>query len=142
MNTLSLGRYIPYDSLVHRMDPRCKILALVAFIVAIFMPMKNWAMTFTMEGIALVVFSTILISSHMKITQILSNLKSLWIMVIFLLIIFVITPRANPTVGIAFYIGNYAIWWDSFLEAGRVILRLALMIEITTTLTATTKPLD
>ena len=37
LNNITLGQYYPADSAVHRLDPRMKILLLVAMIVAIFL---------------------------------------------------------------------------------------------------------
>ena len=37
LDNITLGQYYPADSLVHRLDPRTKILLLVALIVAIFL---------------------------------------------------------------------------------------------------------
>ena len=37
LNDITLGQYYPGDSAVHRLDPRVKILLLIALIVAIFL---------------------------------------------------------------------------------------------------------
>ena len=63
-------------------------------------------------------------------------------MVIFLLIIYILTPRNTSSLGVAFTLWNYKVYWDSFAEAGRILVRLMLMIELSLILTATTKPLD
>ena len=36
LNDVTFGQYYPSQSFVHRMDPRTKILALIAFIVLLF----------------------------------------------------------------------------------------------------------
>ena len=43
---------------------------------------------------------------------------------------------------LAFKIGTYPIYWDSILNAAKILLRLILMIELTMVLTSSTKPLD
>jgi energy-coupling factor transport system permease protein len=141
MTSFAMGRYVPYHSFLHRMDPRAKIFCLICLMVAVFMPFVNWSMTFAMAGIAAVLILTCLWVSHMSFSDLWSSLRSLWVMVIFLLLIYILTPRQN-TDWVAFYIGTYAIYWDSFLEAGKILLRLMLMIELSLILTATTKPLD
>lgn len=142
MKKFALGRYVPYDSWVHRMDPRAKIFAMIALMVAVFFTYSTWTMTYTMMGILLLFISIILLFTHMRIVDFLSSLRSMWIMVIILLVIYVLVPNQNPTVGVAFSINGYKVYWDSFLEAGRILLRLFMMIELTMILTATTKPLD
>ena len=37
LSNITLGQYYPADSVVHRMDPRIKIVLLIALIVAIFL---------------------------------------------------------------------------------------------------------
>ena len=41
MNKLIFGRYMPGDSLIHRLDPRAKLLASFYFIGIIFLA-NNW----------------------------------------------------------------------------------------------------
>ena len=36
LNDVTFGQYYPAKSLIHRLDPRTKLLALIAFIVLIF----------------------------------------------------------------------------------------------------------
>ncbi len=38
MDKLILGRYIPGDSIIHRLDPRSKLLAMFGFLLMIFGP--------------------------------------------------------------------------------------------------------
>jgi len=142
MSSFTMGRYIPYNTFLHRMDPRAKIFALIVMMVAVFMPFVSWEMVAVMSGIALVIINALLLCSRMSLHQLFTSLKSLWIMVIFLLIIYIVTPRNNTSLGVAFSIYNYPIYWDSFAEAGRILMRLMLMIELSLILTATTKPLD
>jgi energy-coupling factor transport system permease protein len=142
MTSFSMGRYIPYHTFLHRLDPRAKIFCLIVLMVAVFMPFVSWEMVAAMSGIAFVVINGLLLASHMSLNQLWRSLKSLWIMVIFLLIIYIITPRSSNSLGLAFQIWNLSVYWDSFAEAGRILIRLMLMIELSLILTATTKPLD
>ena len=43
LNNITLGQYYPGKSVVHRMDPRMKIVLLVGFIVAVFVAKTLWA---------------------------------------------------------------------------------------------------
>ena len=36
LSNITIGQYFPGDSLLHRMDPRAKIIATMIFIIAIF----------------------------------------------------------------------------------------------------------
>ena len=37
LKNITLGQYYPADSVVHRLDPRVKIVLLIAFVVAVFL---------------------------------------------------------------------------------------------------------
>lgn len=142
MSNFTMGRYVPYNSFLHRMDPRAKLFCLIALMVAIFLDFGySWSMTFTMDGIAAILVLMLLWSTHTSFMTILKSLKSLWFMAIFLLLIYILMPTTNST-WLAFKIGTYPIYWDSILNAAKILLRLVLMIELTMVLTASTKPLD
>lgn len=142
MSNFTMGRYVSYNSFLHRMDPRAKLFCLIALMVAIFLDFGySWSMTFTMDGIAAILVLMLLWSTHTSFMTILKSLKSLWFMAIFLLLIYILMPTTNST-WLAFKIGTYPIYWDSILNAAKILLRLVLMIELTMVLTASTKPLD
>ena len=44
LNDVTFGQYYPAKSFVHSMDPRTKLLALIAFIVAIFIAQTFYGM--------------------------------------------------------------------------------------------------
>ena len=147
MANITLGRYAPYNSFIHRMDPRNKIICLILLMVAIFFqytnPDKttNWIVTFIMGGALLVFTIILLIISHVSFRQIFSSLKSLWFVVIFLLLINCIIPPKGASM-IAFTIKDFNVYWEAIFQSLKIILRLVLMLSLTMILTATTKPLD
>jgi energy-coupling factor transport system permease protein len=101
----------------------------------------NWIMTFVMGG-ALLAFTIILLFvSHVSLRQIFGSLKSLWFVVIFLLIINCIIPPKGATM-IAFSIKDFNVYWEAIFQSLKIILRLVLMLSLTMILTASTKPLD
>ena len=51
MARLSIGRYVAYDTFIHRLDPRNKILALILLMVAIFFQFSTYEVTFIVDGI-------------------------------------------------------------------------------------------
>jgi len=142
MKNLTLGKYVPYDSLIHRIDPRVKIFATIALIVAIFLPMKTYSMSFLVEGVLFVVIFTALLISHIRFKDVLVSLRSLWFLVIFLLLVYILVPKQENVLGIAWSVNGWTVYWDSFAEAGKIILRLVMMMMTTMILTSTTKPLD
>lgn len=142
MANFAIGRYVPYNSFLHRLDARSKVAITIFLMIAVFMDYPTWSMRALVGGTIFLFLLILLYISKMKITSILSSLKSMWFMIVFLLLIYILVPKSNNTLGIAFKINDFVVYWDSFAEAFRIIMRLVMMIMITMILTATTRPLD
>ncbi len=142
MNNFALGKYVPFNTWVHRLDARVKIAAMILLMVAVFLPQSKWMMTLLVQGVLFLFIAFILGSTKTKLSSVLISLRSLWFMVIFLLIIYIVVPKQVNTLGIAWQINGWTVYWDSFAEAARIIARLVMMIMLAMALTASTKPLD
>lgn len=134
MSNLVFGKYMPLKSIIHDLDPRAKIVALFVMIVTIFVPTSWWA--FLVLGIVII---TVVILSKIKIQMILKAIKPMFIMMFLLLIINCLTVRSGEQL---INFGNFAIYSDAIFNTLFIVVRLLLMIMLTTILTATTKPLD
>ena len=134
MNDLVFGKYIPIDSVIHRLDPRAKLIALFLMIVAIFVP-KSWY-AFLFIGIILFIALSL---ARIGIKMIVKSFKPMLVMIIFLLVINCLTIKTGD---VLFTIGSFTIYHDAVFNTLFIVVRLMLMISVTTLLTATTKPLD
>jgi len=134
MKNLVFGKYIPIDSLIHRVDPRAKIVALFVMIVAVFVPESWWAYL----GLGILIFICLLLSK-INFSMVISALKPTFIMLVVLLVINCLTVRTGD---ILFTISSFPIYRDAVFNTLFIVVRLLLMIMLTTILTATTKPLD
>lgn len=141
MSNIVLGRYTPYNSFIHRMDPRNKVFCLIALMVAVFITYSTWELTFIIGGILALFVLILLIISHVSIKQLFGSLKAMWFIIIFLLIVNCLVPPQN-SINVAFSIGSFPIYWDAILQSLKIIIRLVLMISLSMILTATTKPLE
>ena len=142
MKNIALGKYVPYDSFLHRLDPRVKLFATIALVVAIFLPVNPYTMAYTVSGVIFFLAVIMLFVAHIRLKDIFVSLRSLWFLVTFLLVVYIVFPKAEHQLPLAWEVNGWAVYWDAFAEAGKVILRLVTMIMITMLLTATTKPLD
>ena len=141
MTNIALGRYVPYNSIIHRMDPRGKIFGLIALMVAIFISFPTYEVTFIVEGSLAIFIAALLLISHVSIRDVFKSLRVLWFFVLLLLVINVFIPPKDAT-NVAFAMGSVNVYWEAIFQSLKIILRLVLMIELTMILTATTKPLD
>lgn len=143
MNNISLGRYVPYNSIIHRMDPRNKILCVIILMVAVFLKLPNYPTTFIVGGALALIILGILLIARVSIIDIFKSLRVLWFFIIVLLLVNILIPPTSVEGQTPlFYIGTLGIYLDSILQSLKIILRLILMIELTMVLTSTTKPLD
>lgn len=134
MKNFALGRYLPIDSLMHRFDPRAKIAAMLILMIAIFIPagFVGYAL------IGVVVLLGIYLAK-MKLNFLWNAMKPMIFMLAFLLVINILVVKTGTPLVTIF---NFTIYSDALSQTFYIVVRLVLMITITTTLTATTKPLD
>lgn len=134
MNNVALGQYMPLDSMVHKMDPRSKIMIMLFLMVAIFIPADVWG--YVLIGIFIL---GSLYLSKLSIQYALRTMKPmLWMMAFLFVINVLVIKTGTPMVSL----GWFTIYSDAVYQTLYIVVRLMLMIIITTVLTATTKPLD
>ncbi len=134
MNNIVFGKYIPLDTPIHRLDPRAKILAMLIALVAIFIPAGWYG-----YGIIAVVILFVIYLSKIKLKVIFKAFKPMIFMMCFLLIINVLSVKEGA---LLLDLGFLEIYSKAIIDTLYIIVRLLLMIMITTILTMTTKPLD
>lgn len=141
MSSITLGRYVPRDTFIHRLDPRIKIISLILLMVAIFISYSTWEITFIMAGILALFIFLLAIISNTSFKALFKSLRAMWFLIIFLLLINVLI-KPNNAEKIAFSIGSLNIYWESIFQSLKIIIRLFLMVSLTMILTTSTKPLD
>ncbi len=134
MNDIALGKYLPLDSCIHKMDPRVKIMAMLFVMVAIFIDAGY--LGYLIIG-AIVV--SIALLGKLKLSFLWRSMKPMLFMLVFLLIINVLVIKDGE---ILFTIAGFSLYSGALSQTLYIVIRLALMIMVTTILTATTKPLQ
>ena len=122
------------DSPIHKMDPRAKICAMLLVLIAVFMP-AGWLG----YGIIFVVVTGVILCAKLSFRYILKSMKPMMFMMLFLLVINCLVMKTGTPL---FTIGSFVIYSDAITQTLYIVVRLLLMIMITTCLTATTKPLE
>ena len=132
LKDVTLGQYFPGNTLVHRLDPRTKLVWLIGYIVALFAA-KGWA------GYALMLAVLIAMSalSRIKPKTLLSGLKPLILIVIFTGVINLLYGSGEPLV--KFWI--FKITANGIRNAVFMVMRIMLLVCGTFLLTYTTSPL-
>ncbi len=133
LNNITLGQYYPADSVVHRMDPRVKILLLIAVIVAIFLAGNLLAFV---PVIAFLVIVTKL--SKVPVKMMLKGLKPLRLI---LILTFVLNLFFLQGETVLLDLGFAQIKRESLILAVHYSLRLVLLVLFSSILTLTTPPI-
>jgi len=141
MTSISFGRYTPYNTVSHRLDPRGKLLISILFIITIFFQFKMPSTTIVLTVVYLVILLIIMLLSKVSFKELFLSLKGMWFFILFLLVVYIFIPTGQGT-KIAFTIGSFNVYWQSFFQAGYIILRLVMMLGMMMVLTSTTKPMD
>jgi len=134
MKDVSIGRYFQGDSILHRLDPRVKIVLCMLYMIVVFMMS-------TVSGIlaAFLAVAFLCLLSAIPIGAILDSVRPIVFLLLFIFVLNILTIRTgNPILSW----GIFKITDDGVLKAGLMALRLFLLIISTSVLLSlTTTPL-
>jgi len=130
---ITLGQYFPLDSIIHKLDPRFKILATFIYIVLVFF--ANSVLTYSL--VALFCFGVVFLSK-VKLSLVLKSVKPLLLIIVF-----------TAVINLFFTSGTDIIWKWKFLKitytgvenAVNMALRLIFLVMGSSLLTYTTSPI-
>ncbi len=130
LKDVTLGQYFPGNTIVHRLDPRSKLILVVLYIAGLFQA-SGWISYATVTAVT----ALCMILSHIKPKNIFKGLKPM-------LFIIVLTALLNM-----FYtsgreiIPGWHMTWEGLARSVQMILRIVLLITGTFLLTYTTSPI-
>lgn len=101
MNNIALGQYVDGKSIIHKLDPRTKLMSLMLLMIAVFLipkPLDNSfgiIASFIMLGGFAVIILIIVLFTKISIIKYLNSLKQLAFLFIFTFIIQLLTPQGD-----------------------------------------------
>lgn len=132
LTDITLGQYFPGRSPIHLLDPRTKILSIIAYICTIFL-----AEDYLAYGILASFAAMAVVISGIPARMVVKSIKPLWIIIILTLAIHVFS-----TPGVVLYnLGPLSITKEGIRMGILMSLRLALLIAVSSLLTFTTSPI-
>lgn len=132
LKDITLGQYFPGSSVVHRLDPRTKLLLTVVYIVALFL--CKW---FVSYGVMLLFLAAAVALSRIGLKSLFRGLKPLLIIILFTAVINLFFTDGEPL--IEFW--RIRITREGVLGAFFLVLRIMLLVMGTFLLTYTTSPI-
>ena len=133
LKDITLGQFFPGNTIVQRLDPRTKILAVVRYIVALFS--ADSVLTYAIVMVALTV--SILVSK-VPFRSLTKGLKPIIIIVIFTAVMNLFFTKGTPVCDV--WLLRH-ITWEGLVAAVKMLLRIVMLIMGTFLLTYTTSPI-
>lgn len=134
MEKMIFGRYVPADSLIHKMDPRSKLLVIFFFVCVIFL--ANNAVTYALIGI----YTFFMLSlARIPIRFLYGGLKPVLWLVLFTLVLQLFFTKQGD---LLFQWGPIKIYEEGVRQGIFISLRFFFLILMTSLLTLTTTPIE
>ena len=134
MEKMIFGRYIPGDSVVHRLDPRSKLLFVFAFIVIVFL--ANNAITYAL----LLAFTLgVILLSRIKLYFLINGLKPVIFLMVFTFLIHILFTREGA---VLVDLGFLKIYEEGLKQGVFISVRFLVLVFMTSVLTLTTSPIS
>ena len=134
MDNMILGRYIPGNSIVHRLDPRSKLVAMILLIMIVF-----WANNPITNVILFVVTGIFVALSEVPLSFFIKGLRSMFFLIAFTTLFQLFFISGGH---VLFEMGFIKITSYGIEQAGIIFCRFVLIIFFSTLLTLTTMPLS
>lgn len=132
LSNITIGQYFPGNSVLHRLDPRVKIVLLLFFLIEVFVFSSAPA-----YGILTAVTALMIGLSGIPMVMMLRSLKPLWWIILFTFIIHLFSNPGTPILRVWIL----TMTWEGVQQGCFISLRLILLILMSTLLTFTTSPL-
>lgn len=134
MRDVSFGQYYPTGSIVHRLDPRAKVIFSIIFMVTIF-----FVVSYVGYAVVALFLATVCLISKIPIKNVLKSVKAILFIMLFTAII-----------NIFFYDSGKVLveWWVIKITLGgidfaiKMALRISLLVMGTSLLSFTTTPME
>ena len=132
LKDITLGQYFPGDTIIHRLDPRTKLILTVVYIAALFT-----AASYVSYAVMLLFLSICIILSQIRLKNLVKGLKPLIFIIILTAILNLFYTRGRVLV--EFWI--FSITFEGIVTAIFMLLRIMMLVMGTFLLTYTTSPL-
>ncbi len=133
MRDITLGQFFPTDSIIHRLDPRVKIVSLISYIVLVFCAFNYYALALTAASVLMIV-----LMSRVPLKMYFKSLKVIIVIVIITSLLNLFYGTGEPI----FQWWIFKVTWAGIHNAVFVCVRIVCLILLSSVLTFTTSPTD
>lgn len=134
MNSMIIGKYVPGDSFIHRLDPRTKLITMFIYVFIVFLANNGWT-----YGLLTFFTCILLFLSRIRLSFFVKGLKPiLWVIVFTFLLHVLLTKEGH----VVFQWLGMEVYDQGIQQGAFISLRFLLLIVVTTLLTLTTTPIE
>ena len=130
LKDITLGQYFPGNTVIHRLDPRTKLIFVLLYIIALFNA-KGWAANGVMIAVTLLSMAI----SHISLKNIFKGLKPMMFIIALTALLNLFYTQGTPIRE------GWIITWEGIERSVKMMLRITLLITGTFLLTYTTSPM-
>ena len=131
LKDITLGQYYQTDSVIHRLDPRVKLVTTICFIISLFV-VDNWV-GYVLAGVFLVL---VIALSKVPPSFMVRGMKSIVFLLIMAVVCNLFLTQGEPLVTI----WKLTITKEGVIQAGKMAVRLVFLIAGSSVMTLTTTP--
>ena len=132
LSDITIGQYFPGNSILHRLDPRTKVVLLFFYLVLIFLCKSGIS-----YGVMTALTAALMLLSKVPMRMMLRSLKPLWWIILFTFVVHIFSTPGEELCKVAFL----SVTAEGIVEGFYICLRLVLLILLSSLLTFTTSPL-
>lgn len=133
LDNLTFGQYVPSESPIHHLDPRCKIACVLVLLTSIFM--VRHTTSFIGWGLLLLLATSL---SRLPLRLVVKTAKPVLILALFTASIHIFFTKGTPVLSL----GIITITMEGLRMAAFTALRLLFLVLFASFLTLTTKPME
>lgn len=132
LSDITIGQYFPGNSILHRLDPRTKVVLLFFYLVLIFLCKSGIS-----YGVMTALTAALMLLSKVPMRMMLRSLKPLWWIILFTFVVHIFSTPGEELCRVAFL----SVTAEGIVEGFYICLRLVFLILLSSLLTFTTSPL-
>lgn len=128
---ITIGQYYPAESVIHRLDPRTKLILTFVYLVSLFLANNRY-----MFLLAAMVLTAYIIASKVPVRYMLKGIKGILLFIAASVVINMFFTKGDPFISL----GIVTITWQGFRTAVFTMLRILMLVMGSSVLTYTTTP--
>lgn len=133
-SSMIIGQYVPGNSMIHRLDPRTKMIIIFFFVIFVFFANNKWS-----YGLLTIFVICSILLTRIPLRFILKGLTPIWFLIIFTFFIHFFFTKDGP---VAFELFIWKIHVGGIMKGLVISLRFGLLVLMTSLMTLTTTPIE